>query len=129
MEKDSIKADLFLIDSSSYFYRAFYALPPLTNSKGKPTGAALGYTRMLMKLIKEADIKYGACLFDSKESLRKQSYEEYKANRKGMPEDLVSQVDYLTDISYLLGFETFKLNGYEADDLIARIVRSFEGGS
>ena len=127
MEKDSIKADLFLIDSSSYFYRAFYALPPLTNSKGKPTGAALGYTRMLMKLIKEADIKYGACLFDSKESLRKQSYEEYKANRKGMPEDLVSQVDYLTDISYLLGFETFKLNGYEADDLIARTVKNFEG--
>ena len=127
MEKDSIKADLFLIDSSSYFYRAFYALPPLTNSKGKPTGAALGYTRMLMKLIKEADIKYGACLFDSKESLRKQSYEEYKANRKGMPEDLVTQVDYLTDISYLLGFETFKLNGYEADDLIARTVKNFEG--
>ena len=127
MEKDSIKADLFLIDSSSYFYRAFYALPPLTNSKGKPTGAALGYTRMLMKLIKEADIKYGACLFDSKESFRKQSYEEYKANRKGMPDDLVLQVDYLTDISYLLGFETFKLNGYEADDLIARTVKNFEG--
>ncbi|MGC8554995.1 MAG: DNA polymerase I [Candidatus Acidulodesulfobacterium sp.] len=126
MEKDSIKADLFLIDSSSYFYRAFYALPPLTNSKGKPTGAALGYTRMLIKLIKQADIKYGACLFDSKESFRKQSYEEYKANRKGMPDDLVLQVDYLTDISYFLGFETFKLNGYEADDLIARTVKSFE---
>ncbi len=129
MEKDSIKADLFLIDSSSYFYRAYYALPPLTNSKGNPTGASLGYTRMLMKLIKEADIKYGACLFDSKESFRKQSYEAYKANRKGMPEDLVSQVDYLTDISYLLGFETFKLNGYEADDLIARIVNNFEESS
>ncbi len=126
MEKDSIKAALFLIDSSSYFYRAYYALPPLTNSKGNPTGAALGYTRMLMKLIKEADIKYGACLFDSKESFRKQSYEAYKANRKGMPEDLVSQVDYLTDISYLLGFETFKLDGYEADDLIARAVKNFE---
>ena len=126
MEKDSIKADLFLIDSSSYFYRAYYALPPLTNSKGNPTGASLGYTRMLMKLIKDADIKYGACLFDSKESFRKQSYEAYKANRKGMPEDLVSQVDYLTDISYLLGFETFKLNGYEADDLIARAVKIFE---
>ena len=125
MEKDSIKADLFLIDSSSYFYRAYYALPPLTNSKGNPTGASLGYTRMLMKLIKDADIKYGACLFDSKESFRKQSYEAYKANRKGMPEDLVSQVDYLTDISYLLGFETFKLNGYEADDLIARAVKIF----
>jgi len=127
MEKDSIKADLFLIDSSSYFYRAYYALPPLTNSKGKPTGAALGYTRMLMKLIKEADIRYGACLFDSKESFRKQSYEAYKANRKGMPEDLVSQVAHLTDISYLLGFETFRLNGYEADDLIARITENFEG--
>ncbi len=127
--KDGIKADLFLIDSSSYFYRAYYALPPLTNSKGNPTGAALGYTRMLMKLIKESDIKYGACLFDSKESFRKQSYEAYKANRKGMPEDLVSQVGYLTGISYLLGFETFRLDGYEADDLIARIVKIFEGSS
>jgi DNA polymerase-1 len=118
-------AALFLIDSSSYFYRAYYALPPLTNSKGIPTGAALGYTRMLMKLIKEANIRYGACLFDSHESLRKQSYEEYKANRKGMPEDLLSQVDYLTDISYLLGFSTFRLKGYEADDLIAYIVNNF----
>lgn len=125
MEKAVIKADLFLIDSSSYFYRAYYAMPPLTNSKGNPTGASLGYTRMLMKLIKEADINYGACLFDSRESLRKQSYEAYKANRKGMPEDLLSQVNYLTDISYLLGFETFKLNGYEADDLIACIVDNF----
>ncbi len=118
-------AALFLIDSSSYFYRAYYALPPLTNSKGIPTGAALGYTRMLMKLIKEANIRHGACLFDSHESLRKQSYEEYKANRKGMPEDLLSQVDYLTDISYLLGFSTFRLKGYEADDLIAYIVNNF----
>ncbi len=121
----NIKADLFLIDSSSYFYRAYYALPSLTNSKGIPTGAALGYTRMLMKLIKEANIRYGACLFDSHESLRKESYEEYKANRKGMPEDLLSQVDYLTDISYLLGFSTFRLKGYEADDLIAYIVNNF----
>ncbi len=129
MEKDSIKADLFLIDSSSYFYRAYYALPPLTNSKGNPTGASLGYTRMLMKLIKKENIKYGACLFDSKESFRKQSYEAYKANRKGMPEDLVSQVGYLTGISYLLGFETFKLDGYEADDLIARIVNGFKDSS
>ncbi len=121
----NIKATLFLIDSSSYFYRAYYALPPLTNSKGVPTGATLGYARMLMKLIKEANIRYGACLFDSHESLRKQSYEEYKANRKGMPEDLLSQVDSLTDISYLLGFNTFRLKGYEADDLIAYIVNNF----
>ncbi|MHB8232855.1 MAG: DNA polymerase, partial [bacterium] len=125
MEKNSLKAGLFLVDSSSYFYRAYYALPPLTNSKGNPTGASLGYTRMLMKLVKEADIKHGACLFDSRESLRKQSYEAYKANRKGMPEDLLSQVEYLTDISYMLGFETFRLNGYEADDLIAYIVNNF----
>ncbi len=125
MEKAVVKADLFLIDSSSYFYRAYYAMPPLTNSKGEPTGASLGYTRMLMKLIKEANISYGACLFDSRESLRKQSYEAYKANRKGMPEDLLSQVNSLTDISYLLGFETFRLNGYEADDLIACIVDNF----
>lgn len=124
-EIPDIKAALFLIDSSSYFYRAYYALPPLTNSKGIPTGATLGYTRMLMKLIGEANIKYGACLFDSRESLRKQSYEAYKANRKGMPEELLSQVDYLTDISYLLGCNTFKLQGYEADDLIAYIVNNY----
>jgi len=120
-----IKADLFLIDSSSYFYRAYYALPSLTNSKGVPTGATLGYSRMLIKLIKGANIRYGSCLFDSRESLRKKSYKDYKANRKEMPDDLLSQVGYLTDISYLLGFNTFKLEGYEADDLIAYIVNNF----
>lgn len=120
-----IKADLFLIDSSSYFYRAYYALPTLTNSKGIPTGATLGYSRMLTKLIKGANVRYGSCLFDSRESLRKESYKDYKANRKKMPDDLVSQVDYLTDISYLLGFNTFKLKGYEADDLIAYIVNNY----
>ncbi len=125
-EKSSlnIDADLFLIDSSSYFYRAYYALPPLTNSKGMSTGASLGYTRMLMKLIRQAGIKYGACLFDSHKSLRKESYAEYKANRKGMPEELLSQVDYLTAISHFLGFSTFRLEGYEADDLIAYIIRN-----
>lgn len=122
MEKGSLNADLFLIDSSSYFYRAFYALPPLSNSKGMPTGASLGYSRMLMKIIKEAGITRGACIFDSRESIRKQTYEAYKANRKAMPEDLLQQVDYLQAISYLLGFQTFKLEGYEADDLIAAIV-------
>lgn len=121
----SLDADLFLIDSSSYFYRAYYALPQLTNSNGQPTGASLGYSRMLMKLIKQASIKYGACLFDSRESKRKELYPEYKANRKKMPEELVSQVSYLTDISYFLGFNAFRLDGYEADDLIAYIVENF----
>ncbi len=120
----NIKSDIFLIDSSSYFYRAFYALPPLANSKGFPTGAILGYTKMLMKLMTESSVKYGACLFDSRKSLRKESFKEYKANRKEMPEDLVKQVDYIYAISDMLGFNTFKLEGYEADDLIAYIVKN-----
>jgi DNA polymerase-1 len=121
----NIKSDIFLIDSSSYFYRAFYALPPLVNSKGFPTGAVLGYTRMLIKLKTKFNIKYGACLFDSRKSFRKEAYKEYKANRIEMPEDLVKQVDYITLISNLLGFQTFKLDGYEADDLIALISEKF----
>ena len=121
----NIKSDIFLIDSSSYFYRAFYALPPLVNSKGFPTGAVLGYTRMLIKLKTKFNIKYGACLFDSRKSFRKEVYKEYKANRIEMPEDLVKQVDYITLISNLLGFKTFKLEGYEADDLIALISEKF----
>ncbi|MHB1664478.1 MAG: DNA polymerase [bacterium] len=125
----NIKSDIFLIDSSSYFYRAFYALPPLVNSKGFPTGAVLGYTRMLIKLKTKFNIKYGACLFDSRKSFRKEAYKEYKANRIEMPEDLVKQVDYITLISNLLGFKTFKLEGYEADDLIALISEKFSKSS
>jgi len=121
----NIESDIFLIDSSSYFYRAFYALPPLVNSKGFPTGAILGYTRMLIKLKTKFNIKYGACIFDSRKSLRKELYKDYKANRIEMPEDLVKQVDYITLISNLLGFKTFKLEGYEADDLIAFIIEKF----
>ncbi|MHB1679260.1 MAG: DNA polymerase [bacterium] len=121
----NIKSDIFLIDSSSYFYRAFYALPPLVNSKGFPTGAVLGYTRMLIKLKTKFNIKYGACLFDSRKSFRKEAYKEYKANRIEMPEDLVKQVDYITLVSNLLGFKTFKSEGYEADDLIAFVAEKF----
>ncbi len=121
----NIKSDIFLIDSSSYFYRAFYALPPLVNSKGFPTGAILGYARMLIKLKTKFNIKYGACIFDSRKSLRKELYKDYKANRIEMPEDLVKQVDYITLISSFLGFKTFKLDGYEADDLIAFIIEKF----
>lgn len=122
----NFKNGIFLIDSSSYFYRAFYALPPLANSKGFPTGATLGYTRMLMKLMADFDIKYGACLFDSHKSLRKESFKEYKANRKAMPDELLQQVDYIAAISGLLGFKTFRLEGYEADDLIAYVVNHLQ---
>ena len=125
----SIESDIFLIDSSSYFYRAFYALPPLVNSKGFPTGAILGYARMLIKLKTKFNIKYGACIFDSRKSLRKELYKDYKANRIEMPEDLVKQVDYITLISNFLGFKTFKLEGYEADDLIAFITEKLSKSS
>ena len=125
----NIESDIFLIDSSSYFYRAFYALPPLVNSKGFPTGAILGYARMLIKLKTKFNIKYGACIFDSRKSLRKELYKDYKANRIEMPEDLVKQVDYITLISNFLGFKTFKLEGYEADDLIAFITEKFSKSS
>ena len=115
---------LILVDGSSYLFRAYYALPPLTNSKGKATGAILGVINMLKKLVKTYDPEWMAVIFDSKEpTFRHQLFSTYKANRSKMPEDLSEQLFYLLEIIPALGFFVLQMPGNEADDLIGTLVK------
>lgn len=119
-----------LVDGSNYLYRAFYALPPLTNSKGFPTNAIYGFTNMLLKLRRELQPDYIVVTFDLKgPTTRHEEYEEYKATRKPMPDDLIPQVPVIKEI--LRGFSICVLEqqGTEADDLIGTLaVRAGEKG-
>jgi DNA polymerase-1 len=114
---------LYLIDISSYFYRAFHALPRLTNSKGFPTGAVYGVTTMLLKVLKERQPHYLALVFDAKgPTQRHQLYAEYKAHRPPMPEELVMQLPYINKIIHGLRLPALQREGFEADDLICTLV-------
>lgn len=115
---------LYLVDVSSMYFRAFYAVRPLTNKNGLPTNALYGFVSMAVKLLKDVKPDYMAFCFDRKEpSFRKEIYSEYKANRTEMPEDLVPQVPYIRRISEALGVPLFEQVGFEADDLIGSIAR------
>lgn len=110
---------LFLVDSSSLFFRAFYAIRPLTSPMGLPVNAIYGYLSMILKLIKDEHPDYLAFCYDRKEpSFRKDIYSEYKSNRTEMPEDLVKQMPYIKSVSDLLGIKSYEEPGFEADDLI-----------
>jgi 5'-3' exonuclease len=86
---------LYLIDISSYFYRAFHALPPLANTRGLPTNAAYGVTTMLLKVLRERQPQHLALVFDAKgPTFRHELYKEYKAHRPPMPEALVTQLPF-----------------------------------
>lgn len=110
---------LFLVDSSSLFFRAFYAIRPLTSPSGLPVNAIYGYLSMILKLIKDERPDYLAFCYDVKEpSFRKEIYTEYKSNRTEMPEDLAKQMPYIKKVSELLGIKSYEQVGLEADDLI-----------
>lgn len=110
---------LFLVDSSSLFFRAFYAIRPLTSPSGLPVNAIYGYLSMILKLIKDERPDYLAFCYDVKEpSFRKDIYSEYKSNRTEMPEDLAKQMPYIKKVSELLGIKSYEQVGLEADDLI-----------
>ncbi|NRB71348.1 MAG: DNA polymerase I, partial [Xanthomonadales bacterium] len=95
---------LTLVDGSSYLYRAFHALPNLTNSAGEPTGALLGVANMLRRLMKEAGDGLIGVVFDAKgPTFRNQLFAEYKANRPPMPAELRSQVDAIFELVGLMG--------------------------
>ncbi len=118
------RAKLFLIDGSSYLFRAFYALPHLSNSKGIPTNAIYGFTQMLLKVLKEHHPSYLAIVFDSKApTFRSEIYEAYKANRPPMPEALASQIPYIKKIIEGYRIPILEKEGYEADDLIAIVAK------
>lgn len=115
---------LFLVDVSSLFFRAFYAVRPLTSPSGLPTNAIYGYLSMILKLLKDEKPEYIAFCYDRKEpSFRKGLYEEYKANRTEMPEDLVPQIPYIKKLATVLGIPAFEVPDYEADDLIGTLAR------
>jgi DNA polymerase-1 len=115
---------LVLVDGSSYLYRAYHALPPLTNSKGHPTGAVKGVVNMMRRLIKDYPHSQIAVVFDAKgKTFRDDMYSEYKANRPPMPDDLRPQVQPILDIVQAMGLPLLVVEGVEADDVIGTLAR------
>ncbi|MBT3197368.1 MAG: DNA polymerase I, partial [Gammaproteobacteria bacterium] len=118
---------LVLVDGSSYLFRAFHALPPLTNSRGQPTGAVYGVVNMLKSLLEEYPSEQVAMIFDAKgKTFRNDLYPAYKANRPPMPEDLRSQIEPLHAIIEALGIPLIVHEGVEADDVIGTLARQAE---
>ncbi len=119
------QAPLVLVDGSSYLYRAFHALPPLTTSKGMPTGAVKGVLNMLKSLRKQYPDSLFAVVFDAKGgTFRDAMFAEYKANRPSMPDDLRVQVEPLHASVRALGYPLLCVEGVEADDVIGTLARS-----
>jgi len=115
---------LVLVDGSSYLYRAFHALPPLTNAAGEPTGAVLGVLNMLNKLVREEEPQHIAVVFDAPgKTFRDEMFEEYKANRPPMPDELRSQVLPLLEAVEAMGLPLLRIDGVEADDVIGTLSR------
>jgi DNA polymerase-1 len=116
--------DLVLVDASSYVYRAFYALPPLSTSRGEPTGAVLGVLNMLLKFLKDYQPRRIGVVFDAPgRTFRDEIFAEYKAQRPGMPDDLRTQVEPLLQIIRALGLPLLRVPGVEADDVIGTLAR------
>ena len=117
-------ADLVLIDGSSYLYRAFHALPNLTNSAGEPTGALHGVLSMINKLVREQPGAHVAVVFDAPgKTFRDELFADYKANRPPMPDDLRSQVKPILDAVKAMGLPLLQVEGVEADDVIGTLCR------
>ena len=117
-----MKDRIFVIDGSSYLYRAFHAMPPLSTSSGKPTGAVKGVTNMLMNLKKDSEGSPIIVVFDAKgKTFRSDIYSEYKANRPPMPDELRDQLIPVKSICRAIGFPLIEIEGVEADDVIATI--------
>ena len=117
---------LYLIDGSSYIYRAYFAIRHLSNSKGFATNAVLGFINMLLKVVREHAPDHLAVVFDAKgPTFRKELYPEYKANRTAMPEDLVPQIPYIKEVVRAFNMPAIEKAGYEADDIIATLAKKF----
>lgn len=115
---------LLLVDISSFFYRAFHAMPDFRSPTGEPTGALFGVANMLNKLRQEYPVNYSACVFDPKgKTFRDALYADYKANRASMPEDLVAQLAPLREMIAALGWPCVVVDGVEADDVIGTLAK------
>ena len=110
---------LYLIDGSAYIYRAFFALPPLSNSKGLQTNAVYGFTTMLLKVLRDHHPDYVAVVFDEKgPTHRHEAFKEYKAQRPPMPQGMSAQVPYIHRVVEALSLPVIRQAGYEADAVV-----------
>lgn len=115
---------LYLVDVSSMFFRAYFAIRSLNNSKGVPTNAIYGFLSMVVKLLKDEQPDYLAFCYDRPEpSFRKEIFDDYKANRSEMPEDLAPQIPYIKKLTDVLGIPSFEEKGFEADDIIGTLAK------
>ena len=115
-----------LIDGSGFIFRAYYALPPLTNKKGVPVGAVMGFCNMLFKLLEEESSNKIIVIFDTaRKTFRSEIYDNYKANRGDPPEDLIPQFSLIRQAVDAFEISRLELNGFEADDLIATYAKYF----
>ncbi|MBM37558.1 MAG: DNA polymerase I [Woeseia sp.] len=117
-------ASIILIDGSSYLYRAYHALPPLTNKIGEPTGALHGVLTMIQKLLREEQPDNVAIIFDAPgKTFRNELYTEYKSNRPPMPDELSSQIQPIKDAIKAMGLPLLQIKGVEADDVIGTLCK------
>ncbi len=120
----AVPRHVYLVDGSGFIFRAYHALPPLSRSDGTPTGAVLGFSNMLAKLLSETDADHIAVVFDhSGRSFRNRVYDQYKAHRPEPPADLVPQFSLIRDATAAFGVCRIELKDFEADDLIAAYAR------
>lgn len=123
MSKD-FSNTLFLVDGSGFIFRAYHALPPMTNPQGVPVNAVLGFTNMMVKLLQDMHAPLITVIFDAaRKNFRNEIYADYKANRDDPPEDLVPQFPLFRDATKAFGIEPLEMEGFEADDLIATYTR------
>ena len=119
--------DLVLIDGSSYLYRAFHALPALSNSQGEPTGALHGVLTMIRKLLRDEQPAHVAVVFDAPgKTFRDELFPDYKATRPPMPDELRSQIQPILDAVEAMGLPLLRVDGVEADDVIGTLCAQAE---
>ncbi len=118
---------IYLIDGTAYIHRAYHAIRGLANSKGLPTNAIFGFTRMLMKLMEDRNPEYVGMFFDARgPTFRHDMYPDYKANRPPMPEDMAVQIPYIKKVTAAFNLPIIEMQGYEADDLIGTLAHMAE---
>jgi len=121
------KKTIYLIDGTAYIHRAFHAIRNLSTSRGFPTNAVFGFTRMLIKLMNEKKPEYAAMVFDAKgPTFRHELYDDYKANRPPMAEDMAVQIPWIKKVTRGFNIRVFEKQGFEADDIIATMASEAE---
>lgn len=124
MDGNAAHSELYLVDGSGFIFRAYHALPPMTNTQGVPVNAVFGFSNMLAKLINDMNAPNIAVIFDAaRKNFRNDIYAAYKANRSETPEDLIPQFPLIRAATEAFSLPALEMEGFEADDLIATYVR------